>query len=108
MRKKIYRQKCSFKFKIENYPGEFNINLIDEYGWFNVHNPFQLNGVSRDHIYSIAEGFRNDIDPKIISHPANCQLLRQRDNRKKKDKCDITIEELNNKIDKWNKKYSAG
>ena len=41
----------------------------------------------------------------IISHPANCQLLRHNDNASKNRECDIEIEDLIEKIEKWNQKY---
>ena len=64
-----------------------------------------MGGVSRDHIYSVNEGFKNKVDPKIISHPANCRLMVHSENISKNKKSDITIEELLIKIDNWNKKY---
>lgn len=64
-----------------------------------------MNGVSRDHIYSRNKGFENLIDPYIISHPANCKLLRHNDNISKHDKCGISFEELVEKIKNWNNKY---
>jgi len=60
-------------------------------------------GVSRDHVISVAYGFENNIDPLIIKHPANCQLLRHSDNSSKHIKCDMVIENLLEKINKWNK-----
>ena len=64
------------------------------------------NGVSRDHMYSVMEGYRNNIDPSIISHPANCKLLLQKNNASKFDGSSITFEELLDRIEKWNKKYN--
>lgn len=78
--------------RFQYFPPKININL---------------NGISRDHIISINYGFKNNIDYKIISHPANCQLLRHSENSKKYTKCDLTLKELLNKIKKWNKKYGA-
>ena len=56
-------------------------------------------------MFSISDGFKLGIDPKIISHPANCQLLKHTDNSKKWKKSSLNIEELKNKIVIWNKKY---
>lgn len=47
------------------------------------------------------EGFINKIDPEIISHPANCMLLRHNDNVSKGKKCGITLDELIDKIKNW-------
>ena len=101
-----YRRKCSFNFAISDYHDEFDLELLKRYGWYSATNHGNnMTGVSRDHIYSVFEGYKNRVDPKIISHPANCQLLLQSDNASKKTKCDITLDELKLKIDKWNKKY---
>lgn len=103
----IYREKCNFNFNLRDFPNEFDFSLIEKYGWYvasNKPNP-NLNGVSRDHAISVRYGFENHIDPRIISHPANCILLRQCDNSKKGIKCSMTLEELLNRIELWNKKY---
>jgi ferredoxin-fold anticodon binding domain-containing protein len=47
-----------------------------------------------DHRYSISQGFKDQIDPFLIAHPCNLQMLKARINKKKNAKCDITIEEL--------------
>ena len=98
-----YRRAASFKFSLNDYPEKFNFDLIREYGWYspsNSSNP-NLNGVSRDHMISVQYGFENGIDPKIISHPANCRLILQTENFKKRNNCSITIEELIDRIDRW-------
>lgn len=50
---------------------------------------------------SITHGFKNNIDPQIIKHPANCQLLRHTDNSSKYIRCSISIENLLQKIKEW-------
>lgn len=103
---KEYKSKCAFDFAISKYPDEFDIELIKQYGWYSAANRGNnMNGVSRDHMYSIAEGYKNHVDPSIISHPANCQLLLQRHNASKHSKCSITLNELLLKIKKWDEKY---
>ena len=102
-----YRKQCSFNFNLKDFPDEFNFSLIEEFGWYKAKNRGNnLNGISRDHIVSVKYGFENNIDPKIISHPANCQLLRHNDNVSKNSKCDLSLEELLLKIEQWNAKYS--
>jgi len=54
-------------------------------GWKNNH---------VDHIYSISEGYKNQIDPYLVSHPCNLQMLKAKDNKKKNSKCGHTYEEL--------------
>ena len=104
--KKIYKRYCSFRFAIKSYPEEFDFTLIEKFGWYKAKNHGNnLNGISRDHKYSCDEGFKNLIDPYIISHPANCQLLKHNDNISKYNKCSITLEELKESIKEWNNKY---
>jgi hypothetical protein len=105
---KRYRNECAFKFSLNHYPDEFNFDLIEKYGWYLPKNRGDnLNGVSRDHMISVKYGYENNIDPKIISHPANCMLLRHNDNVSKHKKCSLTIEQLLEKIQIWDTKYGA-
>ncbi len=103
-----YRYECAFKFSLNEYPAEFDFSLIEKYGWYRAKNRGDnLNGVSRDHIVSVKYGYENGIDPKIISHPANCRLLRHNDNVSKNRRCDLKIEELIAKIRVWDDKYKT-
>ena len=98
----LYRPKCKFRFSLNDYPDKFNFDLINKFGWYSpINKNNNLGGVSRDHIYSVSDGFKNGIDPEIISHPANCQLLVHNDNNSKNNKSDITIQELLQKIESW-------
>lgn len=104
---KNYRADCKFKFNLKDYPNEFEFSLIESYGWYKPKNRGNnLNGVSRDHIVSVKYGFENNIDPSIISHPANCQLMIHNDNVSKYTKNDLTIAQLLQKIKEWDQKYS--
>ena len=47
-----------------------------------------------DHKYSIAEGFRNKVPPKIIGSIDNLEFLLYTDNIKKGTSCSITLEKL--------------
>jgi len=47
-----------------------------------------------DHIYSILEGYKNNIPPEIIGHWTNLQMLPRRENFIKRDKCWKTQEQL--------------
>ena len=47
-----------------------------------------------DHIYSICRGFANNIDPKIISHVVNLQMLPSIENSIKNCKCGMSKERL--------------
>lgn len=97
---------CRFNFNLSDFKEEFDFSLIKKYGWYKPKNRGDnLGGVSRDHMISIVEGFEKKISPKIISHPANCKLMVHNDNIRKYKNSSITIDELLERIDKWNKKY---
>lgn len=52
-----------------------------------------------DHKFSIAEGFRLDVDPEVIGSARNLEMLSAADNIRKKDACSITLEELTHSDD---------
>jgi hypothetical protein len=51
-------------------------------------------GHQLDHKYSILEGFLNDVEPEIVSHHCNLQMLEWEINRTKSKRCDIELQEL--------------
>jgi hypothetical protein len=105
---KEYRGLCSFRFSLNDYPDEFDFGLVEKHGWYRAKNRGDnLNGVSRDHIVSVRYGYENGIDPKIISHPANCQLLRHNENVSKHKNCGLTIDELMMRISTWDDRYGG-
>lgn len=112
----LYRSRASFQFNVYDYPEEFNLSLIEEYGWYSPNGYKRrnktpnLSGVSRDHLYSILDGFENNIDPNILSHPANCRIMIHNGkggNNSKNRKSEITIEELLHRIEIWQMKYGG-
>ncbi len=103
---RIYSEQCAFKFNVYDYPDYFDIELLNRYGWYSPSNKNNnLNGVSRDHCISVKWGFDNGIDPKLISHPANCRLVRHTDNQLKSFKCSITPDLLKQQIDRFHEQY---
>ena len=50
---------------------------------------------------SVRTGFDLGIDPKIIKHPANCEIMLHKQNQSKREKSSITIEELLARIRNW-------
>lgn len=110
--KEEYYSKARFRFNVYDYPDEFDLNLIEHLGWYTCPGKKRKNleknvsGVSRDHIISVSYGYQHNIDPSIISHPANCRIIRHSENKKKSDSCNITLTELESKINSWNKKYT--
>lgn len=102
-----YRTACNFKFSLNSYSSEFDFNLIKENGWYSPTNKNNnLKGVSRDHIFSVKNGYLLAIDPEIISHPANCRLIKQSENSSKNSKNGISLSQLLNKIKTWETKYN--
>lgn len=110
--KEKYYVAARFKFNVYHYPEEFDLSMIEKHGWYTcpgLKRKGQLKntlGISRDHIISVSYGFANNIDAKIISHPANCRLMLQAANKIKSNKCGITLDQLLEKIEAWNKKYT--
>ena len=47
-----------------------------------------------DHNFSILEGFRRNIKPKIIANPYNLQMLSEKENIAKRDSCWVTEAQL--------------
>ena len=96
----IYREQCQFNLagvidKIEGF------DLLKKLGMYDRKR--NLNGVVRDHIFSVNDGFKRGVDPKIISHPANCRFITHKSNASKSKRSDITLEELMQKIDEWSR-----
>lgn len=104
--KELYYEKCKFKFDIYSFPDEFDIQLLEAHGWYSAKNRGDnFYGCSRDHMISISYGFKHKIDPKIISHPANCRIIQNIDNQRKRHKCSVTLEELISRIKSFDEKY---
>lgn len=98
----LYRQRCNFEFKFEDYPDKFDLTLVEEHGWYSPSNKGNnLNGISKDHMVSVRTGFELGVDPEIIKHPANCKLMLHRQNQSKREKNSITLEELLKRIENW-------
>ena len=79
--------------------------LIKEHGIFNTST--NSKGCVRDHKYGRINGFKNNVPPILLRHPANCQIILSTENVKKAHTGDssITLEELLNDIkeykDEW-------
>lgn len=101
-----YRHDCAFKFSLKDFPDEFDFSIVENNGWYKPKNKGNnLYGVSRDHRISVRYGFDNNIDPKILAHPANCDLILHSQNSSKNINNSITLHELMDKIVIWDSKY---
>jgi hypothetical protein len=105
-----YRLLCRFKLNKNDHPTLFDGNLIRLHGWYcsaskktcnPKQKPYNPEGVTWDHLYRIQDGFKNHIDPVIMSHPANAELIPWRENTGRKHSM-ITYEELLHRIELWN------
>jgi len=85
-----------------DYSNKFDLSLVEQHGWYSpINKRNNLNGVSKDHMYSVRDGFINNIEPEIIKHPANCKLLLHNDNNRKNYTSSITIDDLIERIKNW-------
>lgn len=100
-----YRDACKFTFNIKNYPDEFDLTLLTTFGMFNPKT--NQEGVSKDHMLSISYGKLHQIDPIVMAHPANCNLITQSKNKAKQHNSSITLAELHLRIAAWNLKYGS-
>ena len=73
---------------LDNYDGEY---IRDN---FKLHH-YDGDYPSIDHIYLVVEGFKNNINPAIISDISNLCITKRRINSKKHDKIIFFIDDLN-------------
>lgn len=103
--KKRYQYDCKFRFNLKDFSDKFSFVLIEQHGWYKAkNNGDNPTGISRDHMYSIKDGFDNNVDPYLISHPANCQLMQHTINWNKRGNSSIPIEELKKRVEEWDNK----
>lgn len=82
------------------------MELLEKFGWYNpLQKECHPNSFVRDHLYTVNEGWHNNIPPYLLAHPANCQLLSYKENISKGSKSTITFEELLLLIVQWEKKH---
>lgn len=97
-----YRSSAQFRFSIRDYSflfSEKEFQLIKEKGMYSpVNKRNNLKGVSKDHMFSVSNGFKLGISAEIISHPANCKLLIHTENMKKSSTNSISFLELLKRI----------
>lgn len=95
-----YRAQCEFRLSSKLYPYIFGFELVKPHGWYHpIKNPY---GVSKDHMVSVHYGFTHNIDPYLISHPANCMFMLQSENASKGENCSMTVQELIERVEWFN------
>jgi len=98
--KELYYMQCAFRFPRSEYSRIPGFELVNQYGWYKPAKNRWF-GATRDHMISRNYGWTHKIDPEIIRHPANCQIMLSTDNSSKGEKCTITVEELMERIKHW-------
>jgi len=104
----VYRDRCSFKFDLNKYKNEFDLDIYKKYGTYTAKNRGNnFNGIVRNHMFSINDAYKISLDPLLVAHPANCRLIKNIENLNKNRKSSITLQELINKILKFESKYQT-
>lgn len=94
-----YRYLARFKINALNITKIRGFSQLEVVGWYNSqHNP---NGLVKDHMLSIAHGFKNKINPEVVGHLANCELIPAVKNIKKSSDCSISEKDLKTLIKRW-------
>lgn len=94
-----YKKACVFYTPYHVLDTIEGYHLLQEFGWFHpVKNP---NGVSRDHKFSVKDGWKYGVSVEDMKHLANCQIMLHKNNNKKSKNSSITLEELRNNIKNW-------
>jgi hypothetical protein len=74
-------------------------NLIETIGIFN--SKTNRNGLVRDHKLSRKHGFELGIFPEILRHPMNCDIITHSENSSKREKSNLTPDELFSMIESY-------
>jgi hypothetical protein len=111
-KKNVYEKRTQTNIKNNNLIDRKILNIFDEYKNYKKEvqhksnitykkhkkeidpNSLRGKGYQLDHIYSISTGFKNKIDPKILSIKENLRILSSFDNNSKNNKCDISKDKL--------------
>lgn len=87
----LYREQVKYHTNMQK------LHLLENYNKRGNH-AFDDNAWHLDHIYSIAEGFKNNIPPYIIGSIYNLRMMPWRDNIVKRDTCSMSIDDLIQKV----------
>ena len=96
------------EYKDAWYIYNFEVHRLTAMNYKKFFNTINPNDVIRgrgqyhlDHIFSIKDGFDNDISVGVLAHPMNLQMISEFDNLSKGSRSDLTINELYDKIDDY-------
>lgn len=93
---KTYRRAA--RFRISDFTNIQGYSLVESHGWYDT---TDTSMASKDHMFSVKDGWLNKISPELIAHPANCQIIPFKENRNKSDQSCITLAELYDRIKNW-------
>lgn len=102
---KQYRRACKFKISKKTNPELFDKILLQQYGWYRAANHpqgYNPKGATWDHLFRIEDGFKLGVNPEIMCHPANAEMISWEKNFARKTSR-ITLEELLQRIENYQK-----
>lgn len=100
--KKSYWRECSFSFDVFSFPCIPGYELLQKYSFSRPQEKDPLKSyIHRDHMISIKYGYEHNIPSEHIRHPANCEILLEKDNTSKGGNCSITYQDLLERINHW-------
>lgn len=102
---KTYRRACKFKISKTLHPELFKTQLLEQYGWYRAANHpkgYNPKGATWDHLFRVEDGYKLSVDPAVMSHPANAEMISWEENFARKTSI-ITYDELLSRINKWKK-----
>ena len=99
-----YRNLCRFKLNIHVHRHLYNLELLESNQWYRPSNStkggYNPKGVTWDHLYRVEDGFLNSVDPSIMSHPANAEMVTWEENIRRRASS-ITLKELLIRIENY-------
>jgi len=60
-----------------------------------------------DHLFSKSDGFRYQVDPAVVSHPANLRIISGSANSSKNFRSDISLQVLAERIEVWERTHTS-
>lgn len=88
----IYKFDAHWKKLMWNFSSPEETLLLREIGIW--HKSKNKNGATRDHKYSKMQGFLDCVFPEILRHPANLEIMSQKENSSKRAACSISRDQL--------------
>lgn len=84
-----------YEIKVRKQSAKQPIHTLSNY---KLRGPVEKNGWHLDHIYSVSEGFKNNIPIHIIANINNLRMIPARENQSKNSRSDISLQNLLDKM----------